>query len=163
MADFNLNLLNYESHPETDDFLNIMSANFIFSFILQPTRITDRSATLIDNIYAIVYAHNAISGNLPQFLVTENLKIDYKTIHSYKYDYSKFNSKTFLKNFSCLNWSDYLTKNLDANEKFNVFRDKLSLYVGQYLQYHIKNYQKKKSNFLLSLALQKIFRKKFDT
>ena len=42
MGDFNLNLLNYESHPETNDFLNTMSANFLFPYILQPTRITDR-------------------------------------------------------------------------------------------------------------------------
>ena len=48
----------------------------------------ERSATLIDNIFANTYAMNAISGNLvskisdhlPQFLIVDNLKVNYKVI-----------------------------------------------------------------------------------
>ena len=46
MGDLNLNLLNCESHLESNDFLLII--------ILQPTRITKRSATLINNIFALM-------------------------------------------------------------------------------------------------------------
>ena len=49
MGDFNLDLLKYDSHPETDNFLNAMLSNCFQPHILQPTRITDHSATLSRN------------------------------------------------------------------------------------------------------------------
>ena len=50
-GDFNLNLLKHSSHPPTDEFLNLlMSFNFLPT-ICHPTRITDFSETLIDNIF----------------------------------------------------------------------------------------------------------------
>ena len=42
----------------------MLNSIFLLPYILQPTRITERSATLIDNIFANTYAMNAISGNL---------------------------------------------------------------------------------------------------
>ena len=56
MGDFNINLLNCESHPESNDFLLMLNSFFLPPCILQPTRITERSATLIDNIFANTYA-----------------------------------------------------------------------------------------------------------
>ena len=56
MGVFNINLLNYESHPESNDFLLIMlNSFFLLPYILQPTCITERSATLIDNNYICKY------------------------------------------------------------------------------------------------------------
>ena len=51
MGDFNLDLLKVTSHKESDDFLNIWVSSFFQPQIMQPTRITDHSATLIDNIF----------------------------------------------------------------------------------------------------------------
>ena len=51
MGDFNLNLLNCESHSETNDFLNCMVSHYLLPYILHPTRVTDHSATVIDNIF----------------------------------------------------------------------------------------------------------------
>ena len=42
----------------------MLKSFFLLPYILQPTRITERSATLIDDIFANTYAMNAISGNL---------------------------------------------------------------------------------------------------
>ena len=64
MGDFNINLLNFESHNVTDNFINTLGS---FSFnpqILKPTRITDHSATLIDNIFYNSLEHQLISGNI---------------------------------------------------------------------------------------------------
>ena len=49
MGDFNINLLNFETH--TDTFMNTLGSYCFHPQILQPTRITDHSATLIDNIF----------------------------------------------------------------------------------------------------------------
>ena len=51
MGDMNINLLNASSHLPTNEFINTMYANYLFPLISRPTRITEHSATLIDNIY----------------------------------------------------------------------------------------------------------------
>ena len=57
-----INLLNCESHPESNDLLLMLNSFFLLPYILQPTRITERSAILIDNIFANTNAMNAISA-----------------------------------------------------------------------------------------------------
>ena len=97
MGDFNINLLTCENHPESNDFILMLNSFFLLPYILQPTRITERSATLIDNIFANTYSMNAISGNLvskisdhfPQLLIVDNIKVNYKILNYYKYDYTK--------------------------------------------------------------------------
>ena len=51
MGDFNLNLLNYDTHSETNDFINLMMTHYLLPHILHPTRVTDHSATIIDDIF----------------------------------------------------------------------------------------------------------------
>ena len=63
-GDFNLDLLSYESHPKTDEFMNILATSFFQPYILQPTRISEHTATLIDNIFFNLLEHLVISGNL---------------------------------------------------------------------------------------------------
>ena len=50
-GDFNINLLNADSHKATGAFLHTMMSNGFYPVITKPTRINDLSATLIDNIY----------------------------------------------------------------------------------------------------------------
>ena len=77
MGDFNVNLLNYESHGETNEFINTMFSHHLLPHILHPTRVTDHSATVIDNIFSNNSQHETTSGNLitqisdhfPQFLI----------------------------------------------------------------------------------------------
>ena len=45
MGDFNINLLNFESHPTTEQFLNSPGTYFFHPHILKPTRITNHFAT----------------------------------------------------------------------------------------------------------------------
>ena len=53
---------------------------------------------------------NAISGNLvskisdhlPQFLIVDNLKVNYKVLNYYKNDFSKFDEEKFINDFSLL-------------------------------------------------------------
>ena len=76
LGDFNINLLNYNDHQLTNEFLDSLASNSFIPYILQPTRITSHSKTLIDNIFSNIISHEMISGNitatisdhLPQFL-----------------------------------------------------------------------------------------------
>ena len=64
LGDFNLDLPKFESHPDTDSFLSTLGTFYFQPQILQPNRITDHSATLIDNIFFNSLEHFVISGNL---------------------------------------------------------------------------------------------------
>jgi hypothetical protein len=58
MGDFNMNLLNYQSHNQTNEFLDIMYSNMFFPLITRPTRITSHTATLIDNIFIYIFTNH---------------------------------------------------------------------------------------------------------
>ena len=51
LGDFNVNLLNYNEHNQTNEFLDSLASNSFIPLILQPTGITSHSNTLIDNIF----------------------------------------------------------------------------------------------------------------
>ena len=58
-GDFNLNLIKYMQNTGVNQFLeNILSKNFIPQITL-PARITENTATLIDNIFTNSYKHNS--------------------------------------------------------------------------------------------------------
>ena len=47
LGDFNVNRLNYNEHNQTNEFLDSLASNSFIPLILQPTRITSHSNTLI--------------------------------------------------------------------------------------------------------------------
>ena len=77
MEDFNIILLNYDSDPNTVQFLDQLLSNSLYPTISAPTRITNKSKTLIDNIFLNLLNTKLIAGNinesisdyLPQFLI----------------------------------------------------------------------------------------------
>ena len=81
LGDFNINLLNYNDHQPTNDFLDSLASNSFIPYILHPTRITSHSKTLIDNIFSNYISPERISGNitstisdhLPQFSFVPNI------------------------------------------------------------------------------------------
>ena len=50
MGDFNIDLLKFQTHDKTNDFINCMITTGFLPVITKPSRITDHSATLIDHI-----------------------------------------------------------------------------------------------------------------
>ena len=129
-GDFNLNLIKYTQNRGVNQFLeNILSNNFI-PHITLPTRVTEKSATLIDNIFTNNYEHNCVSGNittyisghLPQFLSIEDLKqTPNKEIPTIRFrDYKNFNDDAFKAELSELDWS-LVTENSEVNLGFETF------------------------------------------
>ena len=51
MGDYNINLLNSDTHNPTRSFLDTMYSNMLYPLITRPTRLTANSATLIENIF----------------------------------------------------------------------------------------------------------------
>ena len=75
-----LNPKNYNNYNPTNEFLDSFASNSFDLYILQPTRLTSLSKTLIYNIFSTmispeVISHNLtsiISDHLPQFMIVPN-------------------------------------------------------------------------------------------
>ena len=55
LGDSIVNLLNYNEHNQTNEFLDLLAPNSLILLILQPTRITSHCNTLIDDIFFKYY------------------------------------------------------------------------------------------------------------
>ena len=118
LGDFNINLLNYNVHQPTNDFLDSLASNSIIPYILQPTRLTSHSKTLTDNIFSNILSSEIISGNLtatisdhlPQFLFASNILSNpsHNRSNIFERDWSKFNKENFILDYFEKNWSDIL-------------------------------------------------------
>ena len=64
LGDFNKNLLNYNDHQTTNDFLDLLASNSFTPYILHPTRITSHSKTLIRNIFSNFISPEIIFSNI---------------------------------------------------------------------------------------------------
>jgi len=78
LGDFNINLLNHDENSEVSDFVDILNSHLLLPTINIPTRITNTSQTLIDNILVSPsftgYSGNltvGISDHLPQFFICQ--------------------------------------------------------------------------------------------
>ena len=85
---------------------------------------------------------NAISGNLvskisdhlPQFLIVDNLKVNYKVLNYYKNDFSKFDEEKFINDFSLpLDWNNISSDYVDAKTKFDIFYDQISQFINSHV------------------------------
>ena len=84
LGDFNIDLMHYNEHKPTNEFLDSLASNSYLPYIIQPSRHTSHSRTLIDNIFSNVISKDIISGNnaatisdhLPQFLISPNMFAD---------------------------------------------------------------------------------------
>ena len=61
---FNIYLLKIDTHGQTTDFILAMVANAFYPTISRPTRVTQQTATLIDNIITTMHEYPVTSGIL---------------------------------------------------------------------------------------------------
>ena len=74
MGDFNIDLLQSDSNTISNDFINSMIAHSFLPYIPQPTRDTDHSATVTDNIFSNITDSESISGNLTTLISDHFIK-----------------------------------------------------------------------------------------
>ena len=133
MGDFNLDLLKIDENQYTKDFINQMFSSTFYPLISKPTRITNISATLIDNIFVndleechrcgILYTD--LSDHLPVFQITFSLKKGNDTHCDIKYRLMNKNTVDRLcKDLKNEDWNDIYDKT-DPQEAYNYFYGKL--------------------------------------
>ena len=134
LGDFNLNLLNFESHNATGDFVNTLASYYFQPHIIKPTRITDHSATLIDNIFFNSLEHEVISGNLlcdlsdhlPYFVIINDLSYSAYQGAIYKRDYSRLNEESLVAEVQSINWDAVFANDQNINSIFESFHKKIT-------------------------------------
>ena len=81
LGDFNVDLLKYEQHKATNEFLDSLSSYMFLPYNIQPTRITFHSKSIINNICSNYIFQEIISGkltstisdHLPQFFIAPHI------------------------------------------------------------------------------------------
>ena len=145
-----------------------LASNSFIPLILQPTRITSHSNTLIDNIFSNVIDPNIISGNLtttvsdhlPQFAIIPNIygNISGNKSNIYERAWSKFDRENFILDYFSIDWEDLLKiDELNADNSTKTYLDKVNMLLDTYAPLKkINKYKLKfKSKPWITLDLQK--------
>jgi hypothetical protein len=133
MGDYNINLLNTDSHVPTAEFVELMFANHFTPLINKPTRVTERSATLIDNVYCNQANHESLQGILitditdhyPIFNIVTEFSVCVKRNIVKKRIYKKESLCKFNDLIEHTDWSDVVSAN-DAQVSYSLFHEKVN-------------------------------------
>ncbi len=137
-TDSNFNLLRIEDHPQTANFFNVLLANSFLPSISKPTRITEHTATLIDNIFLNNLTDNIevnsgllledISDHLPIFCILNVIKTQVRAIDDYTTVERRHITPERIDKLNIelgkINW-DYLN-DMQTNEAYEDFTGKLN-------------------------------------
>ena len=134
-----------------------MTSNLFVPHIVQPTRFTSHSKTLIDNIYSNCdnfmegISGNltiAISDHLAQFLIIEedSTKVNSNSNH-YKRDYAKFKKDDFLMDFLAIDFDEISSYSNDLNNSFNLYFDQINDVIDKHLPLRKMTKKEVKSKF----------------
>ncbi len=130
LGDYNIDLLKVDSDRSTHDYLDFIYSYSLIPTIYKPTRITETSATIIDNILtnnvnidksSILIAD--VSDHLPTILTTKSSmtykNTNYKKVE-FKRNHSNVNIARFKKKLLDVNWNEALD-GTNAEDDYNVF------------------------------------------
>ena len=167
LGDFNINLLNYDIHLPTNEFLDSLSSHYFLPHILQPSRVTTNSKTLID-ISSNMAVPNIISGDLtasildhlPQFFVAPIIffNASYPKSNNYERDWARFDQENFVLDYFSVEWDNFLlSPNTNTEKSFKTFIEQFESLLDTYapLKKISKNKLKFKDKPWITPGLQK--------
>jgi len=140
-----MNLLNQKQDPDISHYMDLLGSNLILPQILLPTRITEHSKTLIDNIFTTISGRKGFSGNLiytisdhlPQFCIMfDNSEVNYQNQGKYSYkNWSKFDQDSFILDFLEIEWKTvmYDQPGLDINQCYEIFDSAIQKLVNKHV------------------------------
>ena len=132
MGDFSIDLMKMDSKLDNSKFYNIMCSYFFSRIILQPTRVIEKSKTLIHNIFFNSFEFTTISGNIThsisdhmiQFVILEDfikLSSPCKS-NTYKRNFKSFDRNKLKEDLYKIDWDKVIHENdNNINNAFNGF------------------------------------------
>ena len=137
IGDYNISLMNIESHGLSQEFTEMMYPFSMYPCITKPTRVTTKSASLIDNIFCNNMPDSSlltgvlftdISDHFPIFHIDKSLtNSNYPKYLNKRMD-SVENQEKFVRLLRERNWSDVLSSE-DPQSAFSLFSQG---YIGMY-------------------------------
>ena len=138
--DHNHDLLKSDTHKQTEEFLDLMVNSEMWPTITHPTRVTQTSATLIDNIFISSKLHHQfdsmlilddISDHLPSLVLLKQTKIKNKEPIEFKSRIlTEANFAIIRRSLNQVDWNGILNSN-DCNENFNIFSEILEVKIEE--------------------------------
>ena len=134
MGDFNVDLLKYETETNTGDFYDLLCTHSFRPLILQPTRVTQRTKTLIDNIFINDISGYSFGGNLTSAISDHYLQFAqtdiFETARSEKKikfvrDFRNFNKQEFAEELSNIDWNNLINETLGTDISYHNFYSKI--------------------------------------
>lgn len=131
-GDFNIDLIKFDVHTPTTDFVNCIFSHAFMPTVNKPTRVTEYTATLIDNIItnvnlsnslsAIIYAD--VSEHFPVFLQTAlTIEPIAKPQFVYRRNFSDIAKNRFLDMLQHVDWSQYTDVQALDDNSYDSFID----------------------------------------
>ena len=134
MGDWNMNLLAYDSHSHTTSCIDTLYSYSYSPLINRPTRITETTATIIDNIFTnnhstlVDSCHGIlitdISDHFPIFHIDTTNDCIEQDIYIKKRFFSEENKTIYLNKLNKVNWNA-IYDNQDAQSAFTQFHSKI--------------------------------------
>ena len=135
--------MNYNEHNHGYEFLDSLASKSFIPLVLQPTRITSRSNTFIDNISSSVTDPDITSGNLTatisdhliEFAVIPNMfgNIPGNKFNICEGDWSKLDQENFILDYFSVGWEHLLKINeLNADNSTKIYLDKINMLLDTY-------------------------------
>ena len=111
-SDFNINMLNFETHNLTNDYINSLISKSFIPVITLPTRIKHQSATLIDHIWKNRINNkfksgiliSSLSDHFPFFYIEVNKLKGGNTPDIYKRKINNTSTQSFCNTIKSTNW-----------------------------------------------------------
>ena len=134
MGDYNIDLLQNEHSSLSNDFINVMISTSFLPYILQPTGVTDHSATVINNIFSNVTEFQMVGGNLTalipdhfiQLFIVTIRHISYKSCNYHTRDYLNFEKEIFIYDHSFTGWTSLNDPQISVDDHFDCLYVKTS-------------------------------------
>ena len=153
-GDFNYDLLNSDADPRVRSFLDVMNLYMCVPLISKPTRVTDRSATLLDNIFSNNPTRSKsgiilspLSDHYPVFYIIQNCMHDYES-GNVNVKYRLINDSTMEHLNIALQNHDFseLLNSEDVNVSFSEFYAVLLSYYNVCIPIKMKNMSRRRYN-----------------
>ena len=150
-GDFNLNLLNYEFNQNVQDYVDLMLCKGFLPCIDRPTRITNKSATLIDHCWCNnmndvrlngILMHNE-SDHFGIFTSRSNSHVRYDKDVEIRYrDFSISDPQQLLNHVNEM-FADFSLQD-DVNSSYALFNNKMQQIIENYFPLRVKKIKKRK-------------------
>lgn len=140
LGDFNIDLLQFNKHPKTSEFIDKLFSNGYLQIVNHPSRVSQhanqKSASLIDHIWT-----NNISQSLHSGIIASYISDHFPIYHilsakkkkfapkKIKFrDFSSENIELFKEHLSHINFNDVIQEN-DAQLSYDIFHSKFLIFI----------------------------------